>query len=148
VSVLYLLDTNTCSYIVSGASPAARMSFRKYLADPTVRLCISSITEAEIRYGMAWKELSPQRCAAIESLLECVDVLPWNSATARRYGTSRARLRRKGFAVETMDLLIAIHAAAEDAVLVSHDLIFSKIAEIVELHAVVDWATDIESPKL
>lgn len=144
MAITYLLDTDTFSYIASGASPAARMAFRKCIADPDARLCISTITEAGIRYGMAWKDLSPKRCAAIDSLLDCVDVLPWDSAAAKKYGPSRALLRRQGMIVDTMDFLIAMHAAAEQAILVSHDHIFPKIAEHVDLHALVDWATDIE----
>jgi tRNA(fMet)-specific endonuclease VapC len=73
-----------------------------------------------------------------------VDVLSWDSANAKEYGPSRALLRKKGMTVDTMDLLIAVHAAAEQAVLVSHDHIFSRIAEHVDLHTLVDWATDIE----
>jgi predicted nucleic acid-binding protein len=91
VAITYLLDTNTFSYIASGASPAARLMFRKCWADPDSRPFVSAITEAETRYGMAWKGLSPRQCAAIEGLLDCVDVLQLQPDNTGRPELCRAR---------------------------------------------------------
>ncbi len=140
---VYLLDTNTFAYIASGSSPLARAEFLKLEKDGGSEVCLSTITEAEIRYGLAWGALSAQRTAAIEGLLLKVEILPWDSGAAAAYGQARAALRKKGLTVENMDLLIAAHAASTGATLVTHDSIFSRIAKLANISAIVDWAKDI-----
>jgi tRNA(fMet)-specific endonuclease VapC len=103
-------------------------------------LSISAITEGEILYGLAKRPEAAQLRAAVEALLSTVQILPWDSAAARAYGMLRAKLVKEGKSLATMDMLIAAHSIATDAVLVTHDLAFSRIAA---LRAVVDWATDL-----
>ena len=143
MTVTYLIDTNTFSYIASGYSAAARATFRRLSQDSNAELCISVITEAEVRYGFAWKKLSPARQKAIENLLSQFIILPWDSAAAAVYGRARAKLRPKGLSVETMDLLIAAHATSSKAILVTHDAIFSKIAADANIPTIEDWANDL-----
>jgi tRNA(fMet)-specific endonuclease VapC len=140
---VYLLDTNTFGYIASGSSPLARAEYLRLENDGISEICISVITEAEIRYGLAWGAISAQRSVAIESLLLKVEILPWDSEAAAAYGRARAALRKKGLTVENMDMLIAAHAASTGATLVTHDSIFSRIAELANISAIVDWAKDI-----
>ena len=47
---LYLLDTNTASYVIKGNIPATRLRLAQI---PMQQVHISSITEAELRYGAA-----------------------------------------------------------------------------------------------
>jgi tRNA(fMet)-specific endonuclease VapC len=143
VNVTYMLDTNTFSYLVSGKSQAARSEFRRLVEDPDAQLCISVITEAEVRYGMAKRGLSSARCAAIEGLFANFEILPWGSDEAAIYAKAWPELQRQGISVSLMDLLIGVHAAACNAVLVTHDNIFSRIAEVTGIYATVDWAKDI-----
>lgn len=138
----YLLDTNTFSYIASGASPTARAEFSRLLKDPDAELCISVITEAEVRYGMAKRALATKRCQAIEGLFVNLQILPWGSEEAAAYGKTRAALEACGRTVAAMDMLIAAHALSIDAVLVAADHIFSDIAEIAGLSATVNWAKE------
>ncbi len=131
------------SYIVKGNSPAARAEFRRLAQDPDTQLCISAITEAEVRYGMAKRALSPARRDAIEGLFANLEILPWGSEEAAVYAQTRPSLEARGISVSLMDFLIGVHAAACRAVLVTHDDIFVRIAEITGIHAAVDWAKDI-----
>jgi hypothetical protein len=64
----YLLDTNMFSYVATGISRTARVKFQELSKDRESVLCISAVTEAEVRYGMAKRSLSRVRCAAIEGL--------------------------------------------------------------------------------
>lgn len=139
----YLLDTNTFSYLVSGKSQAARAEFRRLTSEPDAHLCISVITEAEVRYGMKKRALSPARRAAIEGLFAHLEILPWGSKEAAVYAHALPELEAQGLDVDTMDFLIGVHAAARSDILVTHDKIFARIAEIVEIPATVDWAKDI-----
>jgi len=78
--------------------------------------------------------------AAVKKLLEAIEVLAWDSSAAQAYGRLRARLRRAGTPLANMDLLIAAHALAQGAVLVSHDRVFRQIAPFVKVE---DWASDV-----
>lgn len=143
MSFTYLLDTCTFSYIAKGTSPAARSEFQKHSKDRDAGVCISVITEAEVRYGMAKRALSHTRCAAIEGLFANVEILPWGSDEASAYAQARAKLEAQGITVALMDMLIAAQASAAGAVLVSGDKIFSKVAKETGIVATVDWAIDV-----
>ena len=67
--------------------------------------------------------------------LRRVDVLPWDSAVAERYGNVRADMERQGKTLAPLDSLIAAHALSVGAVLVTNDRAFAQVAG---LH-VEDW---------
>ena len=133
----YLIDTNIVSYIVRGASPASRASLVSLKENEIA--CISSITEAEILYGVA-KKPSHNLQTALDGLLSKLRVLPWGREEAHAYGHLRAKLERLGKTLGNMDLLIASHAISVDAVLVTNDESFSQVAD---LPGIVNWATDL-----
>ena len=143
MTTTYLLDTNMFSYIAKGTSPAARAEFQRLSQDGDAVLCISVITEAEVRFGMARHSLSRARCLAIEGLFANFQILPWGSVEAAAYAQARALLEPQGLTVATMDMLIAAQAIAVGAVLVARDNIFGKMAKVVDLIDTVNWATDI-----
>jgi tRNA(fMet)-specific endonuclease VapC len=135
---LYLLDTNTTAYILSGRSRSAREALkveREYSG-----VAISAITQAEILFGLENKPQATRLRAAVEELFGTVQTLPWDTGAARAYGKLRARISASGKALSAMDLLIAAHAVAANAVLVTHDKAFLQIAPFVDL---VDWASDL-----
>lgn len=138
MSAIYLLDSNTVSYIANGKSRAARA--RLEALDPEDLACISSITEAEIRYGLARRPQARALRTAIEGLFFKLRALPWGSKEAAAYGELRAALEAKGASLAELDMLIAAHAIAQGAVLVSNDGAFSRVAA---LHRIENWAHDI-----
>lgn len=140
---LYLLDTNMFSYIATGKSQGARTRFQKLAADSETQLMISVITEAEVHYGMNKRAVSPQRRYAIEGLMANFEILPWGSAEAIAYAGALPELETKGIGVSQFDFMIGVQAATAGAVLVSHDKIFTRIADTVGIHSVVDWAKDM-----
>jgi len=138
MNVTYLLDTNTLSYIAKGNSPSARA--RLQALSPGDAVCISSITEAEVRYGLARRPQARALHAAIEALLFKLRILPWGSSEAATYGRLRAKLEAAGIVLSELDLLIAAHAIAVGAILVTND---NALARLKDLHGTVNWATDI-----
>jgi tRNA(fMet)-specific endonuclease VapC len=138
MNVAYLLDTNTLSYIAKGNSPAARARLQSLGAGETA--CISSITEAEVRYGLAKRPQANALRAAIENLLFKLIILPWGSSEAAAYGNLRAKLESAGTVVSELDLLIAAHAVSVGAILVTND---KALARIKDLHGTINWATDL-----
>jgi len=136
----YLLDTNTFSYIAKGNSPAARREWLRLSQDREAAVCISVITEAEVRYGMAKHAISRRRADAIEGLLTNFQILPWGSEEAAAYARTRTQLEAKGVTLSAMDMLIAAQAIAAGAILVTRDGIFESVPD---LHETVNWATDL-----
>jgi tRNA(fMet)-specific endonuclease VapC len=136
----YLLDTNMFSYIAKGNSAAARREWIRLAGDREASVCISVVTEAEVRYGMARHALSRERTEALEGLLANVQILPWGSEEAAAYARARAQLEAKGVTLSAMDMLIAAQAIAAGAVLVTRDRIFEQVPD---LPAIVNWATDL-----
>lgn len=143
MNITYMLDTNTVSYIVKNQSKHARQKLLKHSEEDDV--CISAITEAEIRFGLAKRKLSIETETAIEQFLAKIDVLPWDSAAAKEYGTARAALEAAGKPLANMDLLIASHAAALGAVLVTSDTNFDGHFQHFNLKRTTNWADDLQS---
>ncbi|QEA37996.1 type II toxin-antitoxin system VapC family toxin [Pistricoccus aurantiacus] len=115
-----MLDTNMVSHFIKGhATVNAHV-----LAAPMAALCISVVTEAELRYGLAKRPQAKQLKRVVEEFLCRVDVLPWNSPLTRRYGEVRAKLEQGGKTLGALDLLIAVHALEVDALLVTNDHAF------------------------
>ena len=121
---LYMLDTNIISDLARNpAGPVA-----KHIAEVGPEgICVSIITAAELRYGCA-KKGSPRLLAQIESILEGVQVLALDVPVDVEYGGIRAELEAAGQPIGPNDLLIAAHAYALDAVLVTANVReFSRI---------------------
>jgi tRNA(fMet)-specific endonuclease VapC len=138
VSVTYLLDTNTVSYIAKGKSPAARGRLLAVEEDEMV--CISSVTEAELRYGLAKRPEARQLRKSIEGLLFRLRILPWGSKEAAAYGELRARLEAAGITLSQLDLQIAAHAVAIGAILVTND---RGLLQVDDLCKMENWALDL-----
>lgn len=131
---MYLLDTNTVSYILRGGYPA--LDHRLETVVPS-RIAISAITEGELRYGAARKPEAVRLHALLKHFLLSVAILPWDSDAALQYGHMRAFLENKGRALGNLDMLIASHALAANCTLVTHDRAFRRIPKL----KVEDWTT-------
>jgi tRNA(fMet)-specific endonuclease VapC len=143
VSQPYLLDTNMVSYIVSGASAAARAELLRL--DGKSAVYVSAISEAELRFGMAKGPKHSVRIAMMERFLSKATMLSWGHEEAIAYGELRARLQAAGTPLSALDTLIAAHGLSKDAVLVTHDKGFGKLkqARLERALQIVDWATDL-----
>jgi tRNA(fMet)-specific endonuclease VapC len=128
----YLLDTNTASYIIKGNVPRVR---ERLLKVPMSQVLISAVTEAELRFGAARKREVVRLKTAIDEFLLRVDSLPWDSNAARRYAGVRAALEIAGTPMGNLDMMIAAHALAEEAVLVTNDGSFRRLKEL----KIEDW---------
>lgn len=113
----YMLDTNTVSELIRNpAGPAAQ---RARAAGSAV--CVSIIVAAELRYGCA-KKGSPRLLRKIEEFLSRVPVLPFNVPADSEYGNLRAELEAVGRPIGSNDLLIAAHACALGATMVTANI--------------------------
>ncbi|MEO6958821.1 MAG: type II toxin-antitoxin system VapC family toxin [Burkholderiaceae bacterium] len=129
----YMLDTNTVSHLLK-SHPGV---IRRLVDVPMAALCISAITEGELLFGLAKRPGAKQLHLAVREFLRRVEVLPWDSIAAERYGAVRADMARAGRVLGPLDLLIATHAASLDAVLVTND---QAIRQMTDLH-IEDWTS-------
>jgi tRNA(fMet)-specific endonuclease VapC len=132
----YLLDTNIASCIIKGNSPAVD---RHLVKAPMAQLSISAVTEGELRFGAARLPHATRLHNLIQDFFLRVAVLPWDSDAAQQYGQLRATLEREGQPIGNLDTMIAAHALALDAILVTNDHAFRRIKKL----KVVDWTKEI-----
>lgn len=128
----YLLDTNTVSYIIQGNFPAVH---RRLVEVPMAQVFISSVTEGELRYGLARRPEATTLRRIVHEFLLRVTALPWGSEAAQQYGTLRAGMERIGLPMGNLDLMIGSHALAAGAILVTNDQVFSRIKNL----KIEDW---------
>jgi tRNA(fMet)-specific endonuclease VapC len=117
--IRYLLDTNIISYFVKGVS--ANLVQRMQAGVDAQDIVISTITRAELRYGVEMMNKFDKRRKRIDLLLQELPALPWSIEAADEFGQIRAYLRRHGIPVGEFDTQIAAHALAEDLILVTHN---------------------------
>ena len=126
-----MLDTNTISQLVREHRTVAK----HVTTVPMTSLSISAITEGELLFGLARRPEAKRLHLVVRELLRRVDVLPWDSVVAERYGVVRADLECTGKTLAPLDLLIAAHALGVDATLVTNDRAFRQVAGL----DVEDW---------
>jgi tRNA(fMet)-specific endonuclease VapC len=124
MSPRYLLDTNVISHIMQGrdAQLLARLT-----QVPVGQVVISSITLAELEYGLHRKGQPVRLRNALTQVLLRMDVLPWDEAVATCYGEFCATLEAQGINLSDFDMMIAAHAVAVNATLVSRDKAFAQV---------------------
>lgn len=114
----YLLDTNTCIYIINRRPPEVFLRFESLAVG---EVGISSITGAELAFGVA-KSGSARNQQALDKFLAPLDVCAFDDAAMRHYGAVRSQLERLGTPIGALDTLIAAHALALGCVLVTNNV--------------------------
>jgi tRNA(fMet)-specific endonuclease VapC len=132
VPIRYLLDTNTASYIIKGTVPSVQRRLAKV---PMAQLAISTVTEGELRYGLARRRDAMQLQTIVHEFLLRLTILAWDSEAAQEYGELRAALEREGRPMGNLDMMIGAHALALDLILVTSDQAFRRIKKL----KVEDW---------
>ena len=116
--LLYMLDTDICSYVMKNRPPEAR---RKMNAVPLDQQAISVVTYAELLYGV--KRSSSQRVnrQVVDAFVRHLTVLEWNADAAEHYADLRTYLEIQGTPIGAMDLMIAAQTRSLEAVLVTNN---------------------------
>jgi tRNA(fMet)-specific endonuclease VapC len=111
----YLLDTNIISDLIRNSKGRVTEHIARV---GEMNVCTSIIVAAELRYGCA-KSGSKRLLEAVESLLGELNVLSLEGPADAEYGRIRAELERRGSPIGGNDLLIAAHAMAIEATIVT-----------------------------
>ena len=124
MSARYMLDTDTCSYIMKRSSQPVMKRLR---AVPVTSVCISVITKSELLYV----EVSPrhmQDATALQAFLPHVEVLEFPDDAATHYAQIRADLKKRGQMIGANELFIAAHARSLGLRLVTNNVAeFSRV---------------------
>ena len=111
----YMLDTNIIFDLIRNPQGRAAKRIAKAGED---NICTSIIVAAELRYGCA-KSGSKRLLKTVEDLLGEINVLPFDVPADTEYGGFRAELEAAGKPIGSNDLLIAAHAYATGATMVT-----------------------------
>ena len=111
----YMLDTNIISDLIRNPQGRAAKRIAKVGED---NICTSIIVAAELRYGCT-KSGSTRLLRAVEELLGEIEVLPLEVPADAEYGGIRSELEAAGKPIGGNDLLIAAHACAVQATIVT-----------------------------
>lgn len=111
-----LLDTCICIDLIRGRAPAvlARLRRRKLGS-----VGISTITLAELRHGVARSSDPARNLVALAHFCAPLEICPFDHEAAAAYGRIRAALEHAGTPIGPLDTLIAAHAVALRATVVT-----------------------------
>ncbi|MBR1560321.1 MAG: type II toxin-antitoxin system VapC family toxin [Clostridia bacterium] len=114
----YMLDTNIIAYVKNHRPESVLCRFREHRPED---MCVSSITVAELEFGVYNSSKPAQNRLGLMTLLSRIEVVPFDADAAREYGSIRADLTKKGTLIGANDLLIAAHARALGLTLVTNN---------------------------
>lgn len=114
----YLLDTNICIYIINNKPPHVFERFKEFQLG---QLGISSITASELAFGVE-KSGSERNKQALNKFLAPLEILPYDEQAIWHYAQLRHQLQSKGKVIGSLDMLIAAHALALNAILVTNNV--------------------------
>jgi len=130
-----MLDTNIVAYAKNNRPEIVLERMGQFEPGD---LCVSSITLAELEYGVFNSSNPDRNQLALTLFLANIEVVPFGDDAAVEYGRIRADLRRKGTPIGANDLLIAAHAKALGMTLVTNN---TREFSRVEGLALEDWAS-------
>ena len=117
----YLLDSNVLSELMRNPRGTVAQKLEGVAADADAHLITSIVVAGEMRYG-AVKKGSVPLAERVDRLLASIEVAPLALGADAAYAILRADLERKGQLIGPNDMLIAAHAIALDAILVTDNV--------------------------
>jgi tRNA(fMet)-specific endonuclease VapC len=112
----FMLDTDLCIDLMRGKANAAMVWLRGLGADEAR---ISSITLAELWFGASKSKRQAHHHALIAAFCAPLIIAAFDARAAEIYGSVRAALETAGTPIGPLDTLIASHALAEGAAIVT-----------------------------
>ena len=128
---LYVLDTDTCSYIIK-KRPESLLASMQVAAGQGHSLTISAITYAELLLGAERSDNRRKHRKLVSEFTERLDgILSWDAGAAEGFATLQAYLYKKGSPIGPNDTMIAGHALSREAIVVTNNVKhFSKVPRL------------------
>jgi tRNA(fMet)-specific endonuclease VapC len=116
--MLYMLDTNICSYIIRNKPQNIKEKLKSVEKNHTIAL--STVVVSELIYG-AKKKGAEKLFDLVLSFIENFQIMDFDKNSALSYATIRVELETTGNIIGSNDLFIAAHAKGCDAILVTNN---------------------------
>lgn len=129
----YLLDTNICIYLIKKSPESVFKRLKEITLD---KIFISSVTVAELQYGVRKSAYPEKNKIALDEFLKAFNISNFDSEAAIEYGIIRSYLEKKGTPIGSLDTLIAAHAKSLGMTLVTNNV---KEFERVEDLPMENW---------
>ncbi len=116
-----MLDTDTCIFLMRGEHPELAAHVQSI---PIQQQMMSAVTLAELSYGVQASATAKRKRnqAVLDDLALHLAVLDWPRDAARHYAEIRAELKKRGAQIGAADLMIAAHAKAVGATVVTNNI--------------------------
>jgi len=118
---LFMLDTDTCIFLMRGESPALAARVQSV---PLQQQVMSAVTFAELTYGVQASAAAKrkQNQSVLDSLVLHLSVLDWPQDAAKHYAEIRTDVKKRGAQLGAADLMIAAHARTMGAIVVTNNV--------------------------
>lgn len=133
---MYLLDTNICIYIIKKKPANVIMTLKTKSKN---EICISSITIAELEYGVVKSQFPEKNKIALIEFLSIFKILSFDDDDAVTFGMLKASLEKVGKTIGPMDLLLAAQAKTKQLILVTNN---TKEFERVDGLTIENWVKE------
>lgn len=117
--MLYMLDTDTSSYLIKGRSANIETKLKSILPS---NICISAVTRAELMYGVKRLPAEHRIHLAVHQFFKIIRILAWDFESADWYAEIRHQLLSSGRPIGELDMMIAAHSLSLGAVLVTNNM--------------------------
>lgn len=131
--MIYMLDTNICSFIIREKPLYLKEKFKKI--EKNQKIALSSIVVSELLYG-AKKKNSPKLSKIVSDFINNFTIYDFDAQSAKEYANLRANLESYGNIIGSNDLFIASHALSLKAILVTNN---TKEFQRVKGLKIEDW---------
>jgi tRNA(fMet)-specific endonuclease VapC len=130
---MYLLDTNICIFIKNKKPLHVLEKLHKEIHQ---RICISSITVAELQFGVYNSQNIEKNRISLTEFLAPFEILKFDDNDAEQFGKLRSYLKLEGNLIGPYDMLIAAQAITKDLILVTNNT--NEFKRIKDLK-IEDW---------
>ncbi|TGM88989.1 type II toxin-antitoxin system tRNA(fMet)-specific endonuclease VapC [Leptospira licerasiae] len=131
---MYLLDTNICIFLIKKKNQMVLDKLKKNL---NKGLFISSLTLAELEFGIENSEYKEKNRVSLIEFLSIFDILPFEQSDAQAFGIIKADLKKSGNLISSIDTLLAAQALSRDLVFVTNN---TKEFNRVKNLKIEDWS--------
>ncbi|MBM9498637.1 type II toxin-antitoxin system VapC family toxin [Leptospira sp. 201903071] len=130
---MYLLDTNICIFLIKKKNAVLLANLKKKL---NKELFISSLTVAELEFGIQKSEHKEKNKVALIEFLTIFNILSFSDKDAESYGLIRADLEKRGNVIGSIDMLLAAQAISNNYIFVTNNTKeFKRIKDL----KIEDW---------
>jgi tRNA(fMet)-specific endonuclease VapC len=124
----YILDTNICIYLIKKKPEKVFNRFNELMLG---EVCISTITLAELQFGVAKSENHAKNQSDLNHFLVPFEIVDFDFAATLEYGKIRSQLEKQGQPIGSLDTLIAAHAKSLNLTRVTNNVReFSRIENL------------------